>query len=228
MRAAVIVGAAMASVLMISGCGSDAAEPTGQAATWNDVVSLTYQSMAVSEGGAPKSLASEEPISISFGEADLAAKAGCNTMTGGARITDGVLEVGQLAMTRMACEPALMDQDQWLSEFLTASPTATIDDGTLTLAVNDTVIDLVILETVGFADSPVGGPESEAQVKALCEQLLADGATEAEAQQATEQAGLMFRVLSREGEQFPATMDYRVERLNVRIEGGVVTECTVG
>lgn len=228
MRTTLLAGVVVASVLVISGCGSNATEPTGQAATWNDVVSLTYQSTAVTEGGATKPLASEEPISIRFGESDISAKAGCNTMTGGASITDGVLTVDPLASTRMACEPALMEQDQWISDFLTSKPTATISDGTLTLAANDTAIDLVILETVGFADSPVGGPEAEAQVTALCEQLLADRATEAEAQQATEQAGLMFRVLSREGEQFPATMDYRVERLNVRIEGGVVTECTAG
>lgn len=228
MRATLIAGAALASLVVLSGCGSEVAEPTGQAATWNDVVSLTFQSTAVTEAGADKPLASEEPISIRFADGDLAASAGCNTLTGAAEIVDGVLQVGQLASTRMACEPALMEQDQWLSEFLTANPTATIDDGTLTLTANETAIDLVILETVGFADSPIGGPESEAQVLALCEELLAKGATESEAQQATEQAGLMFRVLSREGEEFPATMDYRVERLNVRIADGVVTECTVG
>lgn len=228
MRKAVLFGAAIASVLMVSACGSDAPEPAGQAATWNDVISLTYLSTAVTQDGAPKALASDDPISISFGESDLSAQAGCNTLAGSAQITDGVLEVGQLASTRMACEPALMEQDQWLSEFLTAKPTTTIDDGTLTLTANDTTIDMVVKETVGYADSPIGGPESEAQVLALCEQLLADGATEAEAQQATEQAGLVFRVLSREGEEFPATMDLRPERLNVRIEGGVVTECTSG
>lgn len=228
MRKTLIFGAAIASMVMISGCGSDAAEPSGQAATWQDVNSLTYLSTAVTQDGAPKTLASEDPISIRFGESDLAAKAGCNTMTGAASIVDGVLEVGQLAMTRMACDPALMEQDQWLSEFLASNPTATINDGTLTLSTSDATIDMTVLETVGFADSPVGGPDSEAQVLALCEQLLADGATEAEAQQATEQAGLVFRVLSREGEQLPATMDYRVERLNVRIEGGIVTECTSG
>lgn len=228
MRKTLILGAAIASMVMIGGCGSDAAEPTGQAATWQDVDSLTYQSTAVTQADAPKALASEDPISIRFGGSDLAAQAGCNTLTGGASITDGVLEVGQLASTRMACDPALMEQDQWLSEFLTSNPAATIDDGTLTLTSNDTVIDMAILETVGFADSPIGGPESEAQVVALCEQLLADGATESEAQQATEQAGLVFRVLSREGEDFPATMDLRPERLNVRIEGGIVTECTSG
>lgn len=228
MRGWLVAGTAIASVMMLSGCGSDAAEPIGRPATWNDVVSLTYLSTDVTEGGTPRPLASEDPISLEFGERDLSAKAGCNTLTASAQITDGVLEVGPVASTRMACDPALMEQDQWLAEFLSANPTATIDDDTLILTAHDTSIDLKVLETVGLADSPIGGPDSEAQVKALCEELLAQGATEAQAQQATEQAGLIFRVLAREGEEFPATMDYRVERLNVRIDGGVVTECTVG
>lgn len=36
-------------------------------------------------------------------------------------------------MTMMACDEALMDQDQWLSEFLTSSPALAVDGETLTL-----------------------------------------------------------------------------------------------
>lgn len=228
MRVIGLTGAALAGALLLAACGSNAAEPTGTPATWNDVISLTYVSTAVTEDGAAKPLASETPISIAFTDASLSAQAGCNTLAGPAAITDGVLEVGELASTRMACDQALMEQDQWLSTFLTSKPHATYEQGVLTLTGDNTTIDLAVKETVGFADSPAGGPEAKAQVIALCEELLTAQATETDAQQAAEQHGFMFRVVSREGEDFPVTMDYRPDRLNVKIEGGVVTECTAG
>ena len=38
-----------------------------------------------------------------------------------------------MGSTEMACEPPLMAQDQWLSNFLTSGPTYTLDGDTLTL-----------------------------------------------------------------------------------------------
>jgi hypothetical protein len=85
-----------------------------------------------------------------------------------------------------------------------------------------------VYETYGFADTPLGDENSEALVKATCQKLVADKASESDAQFAAEQNALIFRVLSREGEDFAVTMDYRVNRLNVKILGGVVVECTQG
>jgi heat shock protein HslJ len=47
-----------------------------------------------------------------------------------------------MASTMMACEEALMDQDTWLSEFLTSSPEIALDGGTLTLTGSDATISL--------------------------------------------------------------------------------------
>jgi len=42
--------------------------------------------------------------------------------------------VGPMFGTEMACEPGLMDQDVWLTEFLTSAPTVSLEDDMLTLA----------------------------------------------------------------------------------------------
>ena len=41
-------------------------------------------------------------------------------------------------------------------------------------------------------------------------------------------AGYTWRVFEQDGEQFALTMDYRVDRINVKIEQGVVTEAYSG
>jgi heat shock protein HslJ len=43
-------------------------------------------------------------------------------MTGGYEVDDGALVVDQLAQTRMACEPPLEAQDQWVAELLSGRP----------------------------------------------------------------------------------------------------------
>jgi hypothetical protein len=54
------------------------------------------------------------------------------------------------------------------------------------------------------------------------------GLPEAEAQTCAEQLNWGFRVVQRDGEDFPATMDYRADRVSVVVEDGVVTSVNVG
>lgn len=72
-------------------------------------------------------------VTISFDDDGLAVNAGCNTLVGAFEIDDGVLVVGTMAQTLMACTDDLMQQDQFLVGFLEAGPTVTLDKGTLTL-----------------------------------------------------------------------------------------------
>jgi heat shock protein HslJ len=73
-------------------------------------------------------------ITMTFEEGRISAQAGCNTLNGAATWDDGTLEVAEpLASTMMACDEALMEQDQWLSEFLTSGPAIEIDGDTVTL-----------------------------------------------------------------------------------------------
>jgi heat shock protein HslJ len=75
----------------------------------------------------------------------MAAKAGCNTMTGAYEVSDGTLRwTGPVAATRMAGPTGdLADQDQWLTEVFTDGMDATLDQGTLTLA-NDKGLKIVL------------------------------------------------------------------------------------
>ena len=54
------------------------------------------------------------------------------------------------------------------------------------------------------------------------------GMAEAEAIECVDEAGLIWRVYEQDGEMFALTMDYRVERVNVKIENGIVTDAYSG
>ncbi len=85
-------------------------------------------------------------IRLTFDEGHLSARAGCNTLFGGASWTDGVLEAPTLASTMMACAPELMEQDTWLIELLSSSPAIDLDGTTLTIGDADAGIVLVEAE----------------------------------------------------------------------------------
>ena len=212
-----------------------------------DLQSLTFKSSSVTVNGKKRALASKEPISIRFEDNSISIKAGCNTLGGQVSFSKGVLRTQTLFSTKMACPEKLMDQDVWLNQMFSSKPKIQVQflspkskvkaaATVLTLTSNltpalksgRTVIKMNVYETYGYADTPLGDENSEALVKATCEKLIADKATESDAQFAAEQNALIFRVVSREGEDFAVTMDYRVNRMNVKILGGVVVECTQG
>jgi len=73
-------------------------------------------------------------ISLTFAQGRVAAQAGCNNISGAYKVSGDTLSVSpQMVSTMMACDPALMAQDTWLTAFLSSSTTWTYADGTLTL-----------------------------------------------------------------------------------------------
>lgn len=54
------------------------------------------------------------------------------------------------------------------------------------------------------------------------------GLAEQEAEAHARESGLTWRVISRDGQDYPATMDYSTQRVNVTIENGIVTRATIG
>jgi len=212
-----------------------------------DLQSLTFKSTSLTVNGKKRALASKEPISIRFENNSISIKAGCNTLGGQISFSQGVLRAQTLFGTKMACPEKLMDQDVWLNQMFSSKPKLQVQflspkskvkaaATVLTLTSNltpalksgRTVIKMNVYETYGYADTPLGDENSEALVKATCQKLIADKASESDAQFAAEQNALIFRVVSREGEDFAVTLDYRVNRMNVKILGGVVVECTQG
>jgi heat shock protein HslJ len=95
-----------------------------------EVLGATFVATQV---GGQYSIVPGSTISLTFEDKTLAARAGCNNMFGPYTVDGNVLKVAQMGSTMMACDPALMKQDQWLSTFLASSPTWTYDGGTLQL-----------------------------------------------------------------------------------------------
>lgn len=58
-----------------------------------------------------------------FGEEDISASVGCNTMGGEWRIEEGRLIAGPLAGTRMFCQGDIWEQEQAIAALLVAAPT---------------------------------------------------------------------------------------------------------
>jgi heat shock protein HslJ len=92
-------------------------------------------------------------INMTFLADSMSVSSGCNSMTGGFEIDEDVLTAGPFAATMMACEQPLMDQDTWLSEFLSSLPTIALDGETLTLAGGDTTITLDELQPSELVDT---------------------------------------------------------------------------
>lgn len=70
-------------------------------------------------------------------------------------------------------------------------------------------MDDIAAETTRFGQDLVGMSSEQAEACAL-------------------EAGYTWRVYERDGEPFALTMDYRVTRINVKIERGVVTDAYSG
>jgi heat shock protein HslJ len=79
-------------------------------------------------------------ISFSFEGERISVNAGCNTMNGGYTLAAGTLEAPQLAQTMMACDEALMAQDEWIAGLLAAGAEVTLAGDQLTLVGGDVTV----------------------------------------------------------------------------------------
>lgn len=85
-------------------------------------------------------------ITLAFADGQISAQAGCNTLVGGGTWDGGILALdAELASTLMACDDALMAQDDWLSGFLVSDPALSLDGDTLTLG--DDATGMTLTET---------------------------------------------------------------------------------
>jgi heat shock protein HslJ len=118
-----LVGLAVAS----AGCG----DPDAEAGTAPDLAGREF--VATQTNGHEQ--VAETEITLSFQDGRISARAGCNTMTGGATWDDGVLRVPAdgLATTMMACPDDLQAQDEWLMALLTSAPALSLSGGVLTV-----------------------------------------------------------------------------------------------
>ena len=143
--------ALLALLLLLSAC---AAANAGSGAS---LEGRTFLSTDVTDGGKVHQLVAQTRIRISFKDGQISLSAGCNSMGGTYKVLNGVLSVGDLATTDMACDQPRMAQDEWLARFITADATVRLDGNNLRLKSGETVIKLVDRE-VAEPDQPLVGP----------------------------------------------------------------------
>lgn len=132
-----------------------------------DLVGRTFVGDQVTVDDEPSPLVKDTSIRLTFSDGSIGASAGCNQMGGDATWADGVLKVQNMFTTEMACDEPLMQQDTWLSDFLSSEPTVQQDGDTLTLTSGGTVVvltdeevavpDVALTGTTWTLDSIVAG-----------------------------------------------------------------------
>jgi heat shock protein HslJ len=154
-------GLLLAAALALAACsgGGGVASPAGS----DDgaaAVPATSEALAgrtfVSTGMTGATLVEGSTVTLRFEDNLINVSAGCNQGSGAYAIVDGVVKLGPMATTEMACEAPLMAQDALVGALLDGS-TATIAGDTLTFAKGDVTLTLVDKE-VAMPDGTLEGP----------------------------------------------------------------------
>lgn len=94
-------------------------------------------------------------VRIAFKGVGFSGSGGCNTLSGPYAITAGVMSVGSIATTEMACAEPLMAQDTWFGAFLDGA-TVTIGD-TLTLTKDGVTLVMTDAAAGNPTTTPIAG-----------------------------------------------------------------------
>lgn len=141
----------IASLVVFAACSGGGATPSPAPLAPSDLEGRTF----LSTGVTGSTLVPGSQVRLTFQDGSMGVQAGCNSMGGAYTIEDGVLRVGAMMTTEMACEEPLMAQDQWLSAFLDGAAIA-LDGDTLTLSKGGTTLTLQDRE-VADPDRPLAG-----------------------------------------------------------------------
>lgn len=198
--------ATAATALLLAGCGTVTStepgagqgdDPSGEPAVQQpDQLSGNY--LAIAFSGAHEALVDGTELSLSFGDGEVRAQAGCNSLMGsytvraGEASADDVLVVSDMGGTEMGCGEQLMAQDEWIKEFLAADPTIDVggaEQEKLTLTTDELSIDLMKKEflvpeadlvgtdwrllSLGDDDAAVSSPSSITEAASI--RFAADG-----------------------------------------------------
>ncbi|HKF85905.1 MAG TPA: META domain-containing protein [Candidatus Limnocylindrales bacterium] len=165
MRRFPILGLLVAATVLVASCSTgaggsnggtsspvaSAAPAGGMPATTEALSGRTF----LATGTEGTELVEGSQVRLTFEATRIGASAGCNQMSGEYEVVEGILNVGPMAMTEMACEEPLMAQDTWLAAFLPGA-TAVLDDTTLTLTKDGTTMTLQDEENAN-RDRPLQG-----------------------------------------------------------------------
>ncbi|WP_433709909.1 META domain-containing protein [Nocardia sp. CA-084685] len=96
------------------------------------------------------------PMTLTFADGRISANSGCNTADATVDLTDGILHVGTLASTLLACPDERSQADSWQDNVLTSLPKWRIDDSTLTLTGKETTV-ILLDKKIAQPDKPLTG-----------------------------------------------------------------------
>jgi heat shock protein HslJ len=135
MRQLPLIGTVLiASTLALSACG-------GGSTAGGDPQSLVdtgYAVTTITVDGTQREVLG--PVEIAFTADSISVMTPCNGMSGPVTYSESTLSVGALAQTKMACEPALMEQDQVIADALAANPTWQLAGEQITITGGGTAI----------------------------------------------------------------------------------------
>jgi len=139
MRRGIVLRVAI-SALILGGCAANSAEPGSSPASLSSVSGNPLADAKIALAGTFEAtsvtgheLVPGSILAMSFVGDAVSVRAGCNDIDGRFAIEAGRLTIRGLSSTEMGCEQALMDQDAWVAAFLSAEPSATLDNETLLL-----------------------------------------------------------------------------------------------
>ncbi|MFM1966632.1 MAG: hypothetical protein RL134_2357 [Actinomycetota bacterium] len=140
MRRLALSGTTLAAIaLALTACGGGSSA-TSEPESFADasLADTGYAVTTITVDGAQREVF--PPVEITFTADSINVATPCNGMSGPVTYSETTLMVGALAQTKMACEAALMEQDQVIADALAANPTWQVVDGNLTLTGAGTVI----------------------------------------------------------------------------------------
>ncbi len=167
-RALIAVG--VSTVLagsFVASCGGDDGDDNGSDDTGSGASTTVvpieldgriFLSHTVTVDGRDRPLVAGTRITLTFDDGTVGVSAGCNSMSGDYTFEGEVMSVGDLATTEMGCDPERHEQDEWLADVLTSSPSVRLSEPELTLTSDDTVIALVDREVAEPDLELTGGP----------------------------------------------------------------------
>ena len=151
-----VVVAALLAGLAMWACGPQASAGGGGGGGWPD--NRTFLSTSVIEDTKDRPMVAGTRISLQFfPDGRMSAQAGCNHLGGTGTIEEDKLVLGEMSMTEMACDPARMEQDTWLGNFLGSRPAWSLVGDELVLQAGGVEIRLADREVVD-PDRPLVGP----------------------------------------------------------------------
>lgn len=136
------------------------------------------------------------------------------------------IEIGAIGSTMMAGPAGLMAAEKAYFTLLGTVDSFEVSADKLVLRAAG--VDVLEYTPVGQAGSAgnVQGAAGTEEISVVAESLI--GMSVKKAEQAANDAGFEFRVISTDGEPAAVTMDYREDRINAAIENGSVVQVTIG